>query len=108
MVTDPQRIKKTDKGNPDVCIVYAFQKVFNEEEAPKIEGLCRAGEIGCVQCKKCLGEKMNTLLADIHTRRAELEKKPEYIKEVLDNGAKKAQAIASENMAEIKKAMNVL
>ena len=51
---------------------------------------------------------MNALLADIHTRRGALEKKPEFIKEVLDEGAKKAQAIASVNMAEIKKAMNVL
>ncbi len=108
MITDPQRIKKTDKGNPDVCIVYAFQKVFNEAEAPNIEKLCRAGEIGCVQCKRCLGEKMNALLADIHTRRSELEKKPGYIKEVLEDGAAKAQKIATANMLEIKEAMNVL
>ena len=107
MITDPKRIRKTDKGNPDVCIVYTFQKVFNEAEAPQIEAQCRAGEIGCVKCKKCLGEKMNALLADIHLRRQELEKKPDYIKEVLDNGAKKAQAVASANMAEIKKAMNI-
>lgn len=107
MITDPQRIRKTDKGNPDVCIVYAFQKAFNEAEAPQIAAQCRAGEIGCVKCKRCLGEKMNALLADIHLRRQELEKKPDYIKEVLDDGAKKAQAVASVNMAEIKKAMNI-
>jgi len=107
MITDPQRIRKTDKGNPDVCIVYAFQKAFNEAEAPQIAAQCRAGEIGCVKCKRCLGEKMNALLADIHLRRQELEKKPDYIKEVLDDGAKKAQAVASANMAEIKKAMNI-
>lgn len=107
MVTDPERIRKTDKGHPDVCIVYAFQKAFNEAEAPSIESQCKAGEIGCVKCKKCLGEKMNAMLSDIHVRRAELEKKPDYIKEVLDNGAKKAQAIASANMEEIKKAMNI-
>jgi tryptophanyl-tRNA synthetase len=48
------------------------------------------------------------MLSGIHAKRAELEKKPDYIKEVLDNGAKRAQVIASKNMAEIKKAMNVL
>lgn len=107
MVTDPERIRKTDPGHPEVCIVYAFQKAFNEGEAPAIEAQCRAGEIGCVKCKKCLGEKMNAMLADIHVRRADLEKKPEYIKEVLDYGAKRAKVIAEANMAEVKKAMNI-
>ena len=84
MTTDPQRIKKTDPGHPEVCIVYAFHKVFNPEEYEEIGARCRAGEIGCVECKKRLAEKMNALLADIHTKREELSKKPEYIKEVLD------------------------
>ena len=51
---------------------------------------------------------MNGILAGIHAMRQELEKKPDYIKEVLDNGAKRAQVIAAKNMEEIKKAMNVL
>ncbi len=107
MITDPERIKKTDKGHPDICIVYAFQKVFNEEESASIKAQCEAGEIGCVKCKKCLGEKMNTLLADIHAKRRELEKRPDYIKDILDAGAKKAQEVAAANMSEIKKAMNI-
>ena len=51
MTTDPQRIKKTDPGHPEVCIVYAFHKVFNPEEYEEIGARCRAGEIGCVECK---------------------------------------------------------
>ena len=108
MTTDPQRIKKTDKGNPDICVVYAFHKVFNAEEAPCIAAECRAGEIGCVACKKKLAEKMNVMLADIHVRREELEKKPGYIQEVLEYGAQRAQKEASKNMAIVKQAMNVL
>lgn len=108
MTTDPARIKKTDPGHPDVCIVYQFQKVFNTEEASNICERCKAGDIGCVACKKLLAEKMNGMLAGIHAKRQELEKKPDYIKEVLDNGAKRAQVIASKNMEEIKRAMNVL
>lgn len=107
MITDPQRIKKTDKGNPDVCIVYTFHKMFNEENSENIGNLCRAGEIGCVQCKKCLAERMNGLLADIHVRREELKQKPAYIKEVLEHGAEKARIIAVKNMEEIKTAMNI-
>ncbi len=108
MTTDPARIKKDDPGNPDICIVYAFQKVFNTEEVVDIEAKCRAGEIGCVQCKKILAEKMNYMLADIHTKREELKQKPGYIKEVLEFGAQRAQVEASKNMVEIKEAMNVL
>lgn len=107
MITDPQRIKKTDKGNPDVCIVYTFHKMFNEENSENIGNLCRAGEIGCVQCKKCLAERMNGLLADIHVHREELKQKPAYIKEVLEHGAEKARIIAVKNMEEIKTAMNI-
>lgn len=108
MTTDPKRIKKTDPGDPEVCIVYQFQKVFNTEECSDIAAKCRAGEIGCVQCKKYLAEKMNCMLADIHTKREELSKKPGYIKEVLEYGEKRARVVAEKNMAEIRAAMNVL
>ena len=108
MTTDPQRIKKTDPGHPEVCIVYAFHKVFNPEEYEEIGARCRAGEIVCVECKKRLAENMNALLADIHTKREELSKKPEYIKEVLDYGAQRARKEAEKTMAEVKTAMNVL
>lgn len=108
MTTDPNRIRKTDKGNPEVCIVDKFQKVFNEAEYENIVAQCRAGEIGCVQCKKCLNAQMNDMLKEIHERRMELSQKPEYIREVLAYGAERAQKEAAKNMAEIKAAMNVL
>lgn len=108
MTTDPNRIRKTDKGNPEVCIVDKFQKVFNESEYENIVAQCRAGEIGCVQCKKCLNARMNEMLKEIHERRTELSAKPEYIREVLAYGAERAQKEASKNMAEIKAAMNLL
>ncbi len=108
MTTDPQRIRKTDPGHPEICIVYQFQKVFNTEEVADIETRCRAGEIGCVQCKKILAERMNALLSGIHLRREALAKKPAYIREVLEHGEQRARVIAAQNMAEIKAAMNVL
>lgn len=108
MTTDPARIKKTDPGHPEVCIVNQFHKAFNDAEYEGICAQCRAGEIGCVQCKKLLAEKMNGMLADIHVRREELSKKPGYIKEVLEFGAQKAHLEAEKNMAEIKAAMNML
>lgn len=108
MVTDPKRIKKTDKGNPDVCTVFTFHKVFNTENSEGIGCQCRNAEIGCVQCKNCLAERMNTLLADIHIRREELKNKPNYVREILEYGAERARKVAAANMEEIRTAMNVL
>ena len=108
MVTDPQRIKRTDKGNPDVCTVFTFHKVFNTENSEDIACKCRAAEIGCVQCKNCLAERMNDILADIHIRREELKNKPNYVREVLEYGAERARKVAAANMEEIRAAMNVL
>jgi len=54
MITDPARIRKDDPGHPEVCTVFSFHKVFNENEVPEIEQHCRGGKIGCVQCKKNL------------------------------------------------------
>lgn len=108
MVTDPQRIKRTDKGNPDVCTVFTFHKVFNTENSEDIACKCRAAEIGCVQCKNCLAERMNDILADIHIRREELKNKPNYVREVLEFGAERARKVAAANMEEIRAAMNVL
>ena len=108
MVTDPARIHKTDPGHPDICTVYQFQKLFNAAEVDDICESCKAGTIGCMQCKKALAAKMKELLAPIHERRKELEAKPEYIREVLAYGAERAQKIASKNMEEIKQAMNLL
>lgn len=108
MTTDPARIKKTDPGHPDVCIVHKFQKVFNTEDCAGITAKCQAGEIGCVQCKKCLAEKMNSLLSGIHQKRLELQKKPGFVKEVLQHGDERAKVIAEKNMQEIKEAMNLI
>ena len=108
MLTDPNRVRKTDKGNPDICTVYTFQKVFNEENSVEIGAKCRAAEIGCVQCKNCLAEKMNAMLSEIHVKREELSAKPQYVREVLAYGAERARKVAAANMEEIRMAMNVL
>jgi tryptophanyl-tRNA synthetase len=107
IITDPQRIKKTDKGNPDVCVAFKFHKLFNKEEVAEIEASCRQGEIGCVACKKRLAEKMVNLLADMHVRREEYAKNPQRIKEILDEGAKKARVYAAATMEEVRTAMHL-
>ena len=107
IVTDPARIKKTDKGHPEVCVAFKFQKLFNADEVDQIEKDCREGCIGCVACKKRLAEKMVDAMAEMHVRRQEYEGKPEKIREILDEGAKKARVIAGKTMEEVREVMHL-
>lgn len=107
MVTDPARIKKTDPGHPDVCTVYAFHKIFNEEEVPKVEAQCKAGEIGCVQCKRNLAAKMEAFHTPIYEKRLEVLKRPDDIKDVIREGNTKARVIAENTMEEVRGAMKI-
>lgn len=107
MITDPQRVKKTDAGNPDVCVVYTFHKLFTKDELQCIEGNCRNAQIGCVECKKKLTEKMVEALADIHARRQELEANPKMINEILAYGAERARKVANATMEEVRSVMHL-
>lgn len=106
MLTDPQRVKKTDAGNPDICTVYTFHKIFTEEHVD-IAGQCRSAGIGCVDCKKRLAAKMTTTLADVHERRRKLADNPAKIKELLAFGAERARKIAAATMEEVRAVMNL-
>lgn len=107
MVTDPQRVKKSDPGHPDVCTVFSFHKLFNFSELVKIGDDCRNASIGCVQCKKMLAEKMVDMLADVHSRRRELENNPGRVREILAYGAERARKVAAVTMEEVRAAMHL-
>ncbi len=107
MVTDPQRIKKTDKGNPEVCTVYTFHKIFNSDQCNEIANACKEASIGCVECKKRLAEKMIADFADMHSRRKVLEANPTRVKEILAYGAEKARKVAQATMEEVRQALNL-
>jgi len=107
MITDPARIKKTDPGHPDVCSVFAFHKVFNENEVPSICDACKKGEIGCVACKKNLYQKVAEFMKPIHERRSEIESKPELIKKILEKGNENAKIKTDETMKLVRKAMKI-
>lgn len=106
MITDPQRVKKTDPGDPDICTVFTFHKIFSTEQA-EIAGQCRNAGIGCVECKKRLANKMITTLADVHGRRKEMAQKPDKLKEILAYGAERARKVAAATMDEVRSVMNL-
>ena len=107
MITDPNRIKKTDCGNPDVCVVNKFHKMFNADNVAEINTACRQASIGCVECKKRLAEKMVDVMADMHTRRIEYEGNPGRVKEILEYGAERARKVAAATMEEVREAMHL-
>ena len=107
MITDPGRIRKNDPGNPQICSIYAFHRIFNTVGLSGIEESCRAGAIGCVECKKGLSGWMQNFLAPIYDRRRELENNPRAIAEILEEGREKAAKVARKTMEEVRLAMGV-
>lgn len=107
MVTDPARIRKDDPGNPEVCTVFSFHKVFNESELSQIEEQCKGGKIGCVQCKKKLANKMIEYLEPIYERRQNILKNPSMIKEIIHTGNENARKVAQKTMVDVRKAMKI-
>ena len=100
--TDPARIKKTDPGHPEVCTVFDYHKVFSTpEEVAEIESACRAGSIGCVECKKRCAANINKLVTPIRERKAEL--KNDEILDIINLANKRAKEEASKKMEEVNK-----
>jgi len=107
-VTDPARQYRSDPGHPEVCNVYHLHGYFNPSQLDDIAEQCRAAKIGCVDCKMLLAEKINFTLRPFRKRRAALAAKPQYVKEVLADGAQRAQAIARVTLSEVKQRMGLV
>ena len=108
MVTDPARMKRTDPGNPDICNVFSMHKIFSSaEEVEMINKECRVAGIGCVDCKKRFAANLNKDLEPFRAKRAELVSKPDYVNDVLNDGAKRARVIAQKTMEEVREAIGL-
>ena len=107
-VTDPARIRKDDKGNPDICMVAYYHKLFSsEDEVNTVCKECRAGQRGCVACKRQLAKNISDTLKPIREKRAYYEEHPEIVDKILMEGTLKAQKTAKETMKKVKKAMRL-
>ncbi|NLC68717.1 MAG: tryptophan--tRNA ligase [Clostridiaceae bacterium] len=107
MITDPERIRKDDPGHPEVCTVFAFHKVFNEEKVCEVEEQCKKAKIGCVQCKNNLAGKMVEYLSPIYEKRQKLASNSSLVKDIIREGNRKAVEIAGETMEEVRRAMKI-
>lgn len=107
-VTDPNRIKKDDFGNPDVCMVSYYHKLFStEEECKAVCEECKKGLRGCVACKKQLAKNINKELEPIREKRRYYEEHPEIVDKILMEGTEKARKEAKKTMEKVKKAMRL-
>jgi len=105
--TDPKKIRKNDPGDPTGCVVFEYHRLFNPGEAPAIDRACRAGELGCVDDKKHLAAIMAEKLAPIRAKRAEIARDPDYVRDVLRDGAKRARVEARATMERVRAAMGL-
>lgn len=107
-ITDPGRIKKDDKGNPDICMVSYYHKLFSTgDEVKTVCKECKAGARGCVACKKQLAKNISETLKPIREKRTYYEQHKEEVDKILMEGTKKAQAVAKQTMKKVKQAMKL-
>jgi len=107
-VTDPARRYRNDPGHPEICNVYSLHHYFTPSRLDEIASRCRSAAIGCVDCKQLLAQGINATLEPFRERRAALAARPQYVTEVLTDGAQRAQVIARETISEVKQKLGLI
>ncbi|MBW2032781.1 MAG: tryptophan--tRNA ligase [Deltaproteobacteria bacterium] len=108
MITDPQRARIKDPGDPDICNVFSFHEIYTDSETvEKISGECRSADIGCVDCKKLMAANLKKGLEPIKAKRKGLKSNIQKVREIVEDGNKRARAIARETMAEVREAVKI-
>jgi tryptophanyl-tRNA synthetase len=109
MLTDPGRARRSDPGDPDVCNLFPFHRLYSPEaEVAVVDRECRTAARGCVDCKKHLIRNMNAALEPVRRKRAEIVAEPGYVEDVLESGSARARAIADATMEKVRAAMRLL
>lgn len=106
-VTDPLKIRKGDPGNPDICLIFAYHKKFNQTEVPEIEAGCRSGALGCFDCKMNCASKISEFFAPVREKRKYYEKNMDEVRDILNDGEQRAGKIAKETMKEVHEKMKL-
>jgi tryptophanyl-tRNA synthetase len=108
MKTDPARQRRTDPGNPDVCPVYDWHKLFSAEEPGRLEWVrqgCTTAGIGCIECKDAMATNLIKWIAPVRERRVNYEQNPKRVLEILNEGSKKARKVAQGTMERVREAV---
>ncbi len=108
MITDPNRARKSDPGDPGVCNVFDFHKLYSDAgTVAEVDAACRSAAIGCVQCKQKMAKSLVAALAPLRERRNEYAERPERVAEIIVEGGNKARAEAQKTMEAVRSALNI-
>lgn len=108
MVTDPARVRRKDPGNPEICPVYDFHKIYSAPAIlDQVNKECRTAEIGCIDCKTFVADSMVERLAPIWESRKTLEANPKRLEDVVQSGCQRATEVSRQTLAEVKDAMKI-
>ena len=108
MFTDPNRLRRKDPGNPDICNLFQFHKLFSDDATiARVDHECRTAQIGCVDDKKLLAEIMIEQLRPIREKRERIDADPSYVWDVLREGNRKARERAAETLEKVRAAMKI-
>ena len=108
MVTDPARVRRHDPGNPDICPVYDFHKIFSLPMIQEqINTECRTAAIGCIDCKKLVADRIVERMTPIWGARAQLSQDPAYLNDIVAEGSRRAGEVANATLRDVNAAMNI-
>lgn len=108
MVTDTQRMRRQDPGDPEKCVAFNLHRIYlSEKQLEQIVPACKKAEIGCVDCKRMLIAGLNERLAPFRNRREELSREPGFVEDLLADGSRKATEHAKVTMQEVREALKV-
>ncbi|MBU1054057.1 MAG: tryptophan--tRNA ligase [Proteobacteria bacterium] len=108
MITDPQRARKKDPGDPEVCNVYEFHKIYTDGSTVKdINTKCRSAEIGCVECKKIMAQNLSVALEPIREKRKYYKANPKLVDDIIAEGTLKARKVAVNTMEEVRSLLKI-
>jgi tryptophanyl-tRNA synthetase len=108
MITDPNRARRSDPGNPDICNVFDFHKLYTDKAVvERIDRECRRAQIGCVDCKKIMAQSLTAALEPIRKQRTFYEARPDTVLDVIAAGRQKASGVARQTMEEVRQAVRI-
>jgi len=106
MMTDPARKRRTDKGNPEVCPVFDWHKLFSTPETIAwADHGCRTAEIGCIECKAKMADGLIKWITPVRERRVKWEKDKKGVLETVDEGSRTAREVAKRTMERVREAV---
>lgn len=106
-ITDRQKVRLGDPGRPEICPIFALHRVFSGDIVEWTEERCRTGELGCVECKGNLAERIDAHYAPFRARRREIEGDVGLVASTLAAGHERVRPVVEQTMTAVRSAMRL-